>query len=163
MRFLERFRARFEPENVASSSRCLARSQHASISLLILLLEMYHIDLLILMPGPDVGHYVGRLLAAEFAVGTLEAGWLAAFVFVMPGHVSLDSEATAASGTVKGLVVGTAFQMVDVPRAALRIIIRHRHGRAVLIKVSVITLGLKTFARLHRKVQIQQRGRRVET
>lgn len=119
-------------------------------------------DLLITMPGPDVGHYVGRLLAAEFAIGTLEAGWLVALVLVMPGHVALNGEATAASGTAEGLVIG-AFRMVDVPHAVLRIIIRHRHGRAVLTKVSVIVLDFKALARLEREVQVQQRGRRVET
>lgn len=86
---------------------------------------MHHVDLLTGMPGPDVGHYVGRLLAAEFAVGTLEAGWLVALVLVMPGHVALDGKATTAFGTAEGLVVD-AFRMVNIPHAAVRIIIRRR-------------------------------------
>lgn len=110
---------------------------------------MHHVDHLTGMPDPNVGHYIGRLLAAEFAVGTLEAGWLVALVLVMPGHVALDGEATAASGTAIGLVVGV-FQIV--PHAVVRIIIRHQYG-AVLTKVFLIVLGLK--ARLQRQVQIQ--------
>lgn len=115
------------------------------------------------MPGPDVGHYVGRLLAAEYAVGTLEAGWLFALVLVMPGHVALHREATAASRTTEGLVVG-AFRMVDVPHAVLRIIRRHRR-RAVLTKVSVIVsvLDFKALARLERQVEVQKRGHSVVT
>lgn len=121
---------------------------------------MDHVNRLTGMPGPNVGHYIGRLLAAEFAVGTLEAGWLVALVLIMPGHVALDGEATATSGTAKGLVVGI-FRMVNVPHAAVRIIIRHRYG--VLTKVFLIVLGLKALARLQRQVQIQQWDRRVET
>lgn len=100
------------------------------------------------MPGPNVGHYIGRLLAAEFAVGTLEAGWLVALVLIMSGPVALDGEGTAASGTAIGLVVGV-FRIVNVPHAVVRIIIRHRYG--VLTKVFLIVLGL---ARLQRQVQI---------
>lgn len=121
---------------------------------------MHHVDRLTGMLVPNVGHYIGRLLAAEFAVGALEAGWLVALVLVMPGHVALDGEATVASGTAVGLV-----QIVNVPHAAVRIIIRHRYG-AVLTKVSLIVLGLRdcnALARMQRHVQIQQWDRRVET
>lgn len=121
---------------------------------------MHHVDRLTGMPGPNVGHYIGRLLAAEFAVGTLEAGWLVALVLIMPGHVALDGEGTAASGTAIGLVVGV-FRIVNVPHAVVRIIIRHRYG--VLTRVFLIVLGLKALARLQRQVEIQQWDRRVET
>lgn len=87
---------------------------------------MHHVDLLTGMSGPDVRHHVGRLLAAELAIGTLEAWLLPALVLVVPGHIALDSEAAAALGTTEGLVVGErALRMIGISHAALRIIIRH--------------------------------------
>lgn len=48
------------------------------------------------VPRSYVGHYVGRLFATKLAVRALESWRLAALVLVVPGHVPLDGEATAA-------------------------------------------------------------------
>jgi len=77
------------------------------------------------MLGSDVRHHIGRLLAAELAIGTLEARRLAALVLVMPGHIAFDGEAAATPGTTEGLVVGDrVLRMIDISHAAMRKIIR---------------------------------------
>jgi len=78
--------------------------------------------------GSNVGHHVGRLLAAKLAVGTLEARFLTALVFVMPGHVALDGEAATALGTAERLVVGERALLIRIhhSHAAVRVVIRHR-------------------------------------
>lgn len=93
--------------------------------LFVLVSEVHYVDLLTGMLGPDVRHHIGRLLAAELAIGTLEARRLAALVLVMPGHIALDGEAAATLGTTEGLVVDDrALRMIDISHAAMRKIIR---------------------------------------
>lgn len=93
--------------------------------LFVLVFEVHYVDLLTRMSGPDVRHHVRCLLAAEFAIGTLEARLLPALVLVVPGHIALDSEAAAALGTTEGLVVGErALRMIGTSHTAV-IIIRH--------------------------------------
>lgn len=104
---------------------------------------MHHVDLLAGVSGPDVGHDVGRLLAAELAVGALEARRLAALVLEVPGHVALDGEAAAA--------LGTAERLIGVP-----------HFVAVRV-ITVVALGVEAFAGLQDVIEVQLRDRRVET
>lgn len=103
---------------------------------------MHHVDLLAGVSGPDVGHDVGRLFAAELAVGALEARRLAALVLVVPGHVALDGEAAAALGATE--------RLVGVPHVAVRV-------------VAVVALGVEAFAGLQDVIEIQLWDRRVET
>lgn len=114
---------------------------------------MHYVDLLTGVPGPDVRHHVGRLLAAELAIGTLEAWRLAALVLVMPGHIALDSEAAAALGATVGLVVGHALR-IGISRAAVRVV--------ALTEVPIAAFGLEALAGLQHEVEIQLRSRRVE-
>lgn len=94
--------------------------------LLFVLVLVHYVDLLTGMPGPDVRHHIGRLLAAERAIGTLEARLLAALVPEMPGHIALSSEAAAALVETRdvGLVIGERTLRRGLPYAAVRII-RH--------------------------------------
>ena len=126
---------------------------------------MHYVDLLTGMPGPNVRHHVGRLLAAELAIGTLEARRLTALVLVMPGHIALDSEAAAALGTTERFVVAERdLRMIGISHATMREVIRRpRHGRAVLAKISIAAIGLEALAGLQYEVQIQLRSRRVKT
>lgn len=105
-------------------------------------LQVHHVDFLIGMSGPDVGHDVGCLLTAELAVGALEARWLATLVLEVSGHVTLDGEATAALGTTE--------RLVRVPHLAVRII-------------TVVAFGVEAFAGLQDVVEVQLGDRCVET
>lgn len=87
---------------------------------------MNHVNPLAGMPGPDVGHHVGRLLATKLAIRTLEPGRLAALVFKVPGHVALDGEASSALGATERLpeALGERSLGVRAPRPGLSIVIR---------------------------------------
>lgn len=134
--------------------------------LFVLVFEVHYVDLLTGMPGPNVRHHVGRLLAAELAIRALEARRLTALVLVVPGHIALDSEAAAALGTTERFVVGERdLRMIGISHATMREVIRHRprHGRAVLAKIPIAAIGLEALAGLQHEVQIQLRGCRVKT
>lgn len=92
------------------------------------------------MPGPDVRHHVGRLLAAEIAIGAQEARRLAALELVMPGHIALDSKALLALGTTERLV-GGALRMIGISHAT----------------VVIAAFDLEVLAGLKHQVQIQLR------
>lgn len=131
------------------------------------------------MLGSNVGHHVGRLLAAKLAVRTLKARLLATLVLVMPGHVSLDGEAATASRTAVRLVVGLSLQHERALRISVPLRSREssdptwhdmtttqasaRHGRVVLAEVLVAALALVDLTGLQYKTQVQLRGCRVET
>lgn len=90
------------------------------------------------MPGPDVRHHVGRLLAAELAIGAQEARRLAALELEMPGHIALDSKALLALWTTERLV-GGVLRMIS-------------HATVV-----IAAFDLKILAGLKHQVQIQLR------
>lgn len=102
---------------------------------------MQHVDPLPDVLGSDVRHHVGRLLAAENAVGTLKTRRLAALVLPMPGHVTLNGEATTALGAREGFLRGLCV-------AGLRIV--------AVVALGVEALGLKY------EVEVQLRYRPVE-
>lgn len=134
MRFLERRRA---------INSVAPRRRDAPHTRLVQGFEIPHVNPLPAVLGSDVGHHVGRLLAAELAVGALEARLLTAFVPPMPGHVALNGETTAAfRARVEFLGV--------FPHVTVRI-------------VTVVALGLEVLTGLQNEVQVQLRDRRVET
>lgn len=97
----------------------------------VFVLEMHHVNPLTGMPCSDVRHHVGRLLATELAIRTLEPGRLTALVFQVPGHVALDGEASSALGATERFpeALGERSLGVSVPRAGLSIVIRQRPRR----------------------------------
>ena len=116
---------------------------------------MHHVDSLAGVPGPDVGHDVGRLLATELAVRALEPGRLAALVLEVPGHVALDGEATSALGAAERLpeAVGERALRVRVPHPGLGVVIgqgpRHRRATGLLLaSLAIVPLAVVPLARL---------------
>lgn len=99
---------------------------HGHSSILFALFEVHYDDFLTGMLGPDVRHHIGRLLAAKLAIGALEARRLTALKPEMPGHIALDSEATAAFRTAVELLAGAgerALRTVSISHASMREVI----------------------------------------
>lgn len=117
---------------------------------------MHHVNPLAGVPGSDVRHHVGGLLATELAIRTLEPRRLAALVLEMPGHVPLYGEASSALRTTERLPEAIVERSlgVGVPHPGLGVVIRQRprQGSAARFTlatgVPVATLVLERLARL---------------
>lgn len=111
----------------------------------VLVFEMHNVDPLAGMPGTDVGHHVGRLLATKLAVGTLEPRRLAALIFQVSCHVPFNREAPSALGATERLPEA-------IRERSFSIVIRQRprYGCATGIPAGLpgATVGLERLARL---------------